>query len=318
MSEEEFINTGQAFISGKLKKIDSTTGDVPYNTKLNQLSSVFVEACTILANSIPYIGDYDDLNHDRRPIGASFNASKYHMSTEACDDPFAKRSDDCEGDTNAIIRNYRGFRDIQNISKDNKLLMVGQSIAKNYMCFGVLATVNARNIKESGENTDNQQEEFPKLGTPEENNSGNGAHMFSMFIPMRHSLKMLQRTWKTPQIGKKSESVEEDIKWTDGTTYLDYPIWNERLPVLVGEGTGMLNPKLAPPSCYHQGEENKIKTINEQAREKDAFIRVMTGKKIRTLKKDGGVSELDREDEDMDLFEHFDMKKNQEMVQNIQ
>lgn len=306
MDKEEFIRMGGSFVSGKIEDPDDFSGDVAYNTKMTKSASAFVEACTILANSIPYVGDYDDFNHDRR-FRNRFDKHKYHVTTESCDDPFAKGSDDCEGDANAITRIYRGFRDMKNIPAENKLLHAAQSFARNYMCFGVLGTVNSRNIKES-ENAAGQEDDdddTPDLGTKKEVASGSGAHMWTMFVPMRYSLRMLQRTWR-----KGEDPSTEKVKWTDGTTMDDYAQWTERLPVLFGEGTGLLDPKLAPISCYYTGLENKRDAINNQVKKKDAYVRLMMGQTIRNMIKSEGKAKVEKAGE----LSNMDVPKFQDMV----
>jgi len=302
VEKEEFIKYGKMIQSGVLESPNDIIGGIPYDTKWNLMASSFVEACTILPNSIPYVADYDDFNHDRRSR-ERFSSKKYHVVTESCDDPFAKGADDCEGVSNAITRIYRGFRDMKNIPKDNQLLHAAQNIAKNYMCFAVLGSVDSRNIKESGKGS--SISENPLLDSPEDIQSGSGAHMWTMFIPMRQSLKMFQKTWT-----KHDDSSVENIKWTDGTTYKDYAVWTERLPVLVGEGTGMLNPRLAPISCYESSIKKKVEAITTQAKKEDAIIRVMVGQTMRYMKKHHDHSKLQNPGE----LENMDLCKNQDMI----
>lgn len=288
----DFIKYGNSFITGKIPKEhqDSIIEGVEYNTKLSEVSSAFVEACTILSTSVPYIGDYVDFNEDRLRR-TRFDKQKSHISTESCGDALATGADDCEGVGKLATRCYIGFRDIKH-SKDNKVLQVAQAIANHYMCMGVLGSVTARNLSESektndddgaagggGDDSDDDEqgnsnniEGITIINSNEDMKSGVGAHMWTMFFPKRHALQLLGRTWQNPR---------EKIHWTDNTNEDDYPVWNERLPVLVGEGTGMLNPRLAPVSAYYGSTEMKRNAINESVKEADAMLRIMSGVTVR-------------------------------------
>lgn len=292
---DDFLKYGESFISGKIPRsqIDSTIEGVEYNTRLNEMTSAFVEACTILSTSVPYIGDYIDFNEDRLRK-TRFDMQKSHVSTESCGDALATGADDCEGVARLITRCYTGFRDIKH-SEDNKVLQVAKAIANHYICMGVLGSVTARNLSESEtqkdssngrdhEHDDDEEEDdgdesfnvegMTIINSPEDMKSGVGAHMWTMFFPKRHALQLLGRTWQNPR---------EKIHWTDNTEEDDYPVWNERLPVLIGEGTGMLNPRLAPVSAYFDSIPMKREAINASVKQADAMMRIMSGIAVREL-----------------------------------
>jgi len=310
ISVEEFLAVGNAFVTGELESTDTVIDDIPYDTRMTKISSAFVEACTIVATSVPYIGDYVDFNEDRlRKV--PFDKQKSHISTESCGDALATGSDDCEGVAKVTTRVYTGFRDI-NHSKGNEILRVSKAIANHYICMGALGSVTARNLSESKgkENDDDDDDDdeginaegITLIESKRDLKQGIGAHMWVMFFPKRYAFRMLDRTWNNPRV---------KLHWTDDTTEDDYPVWNERLPVLVGEGTGMLEPRLAPVSAYESGIDAKRKAVNGDIRHRDATMRLMSGVKVRDLQ-DAAINHKNLSIEKPGELARVQMQKGQE------
>jgi hypothetical protein len=267
MSRDEFVA-----IAGSLS--DSTP-----TSKIAKISEVYVTACTVLANSIPYIADYADLNNNRFSR-VPFSEQKSHITTESFDWPFTRRADDCEGVGKAVARVHTGFRDGKFSSH---LLKVTQRVSKTFIVVGALGSVTARNLGEaSGDGGSSPSEEEidadssvqgqPLIGSKEDQGSSFGAHMWTMFFSKRRFLRMCSIT-----------SASNPPKWTDGTKFTDYPEWQERVPVLLGEGTGQLSPLVVPPSVYEEGLSAKRESLERSIREREATVRVMTDTSIRDL-----------------------------------
>lgn len=266
MSKEHFIMIAERITIVETLRTETlhTSSKRPhYDARFTAVTSVFASACTIVATSIPYIGDYVELNKGRMDKHGNFAKKKTHVTTESFDDAIARGADDCEGEARVIARVFVGFRD-GDFPKDNALLMAAQKIASVYTIVGVLGSVaqHARNINEAKGAKGNDQ---PLIGSPEDSAGGVGAHMWTMLFPTRHLLRLASKTSKSRL-----------PRWTDGRTYKDFPEWHERLPIFTGEGTGMLNPAALPASAYYESVARKTVAINGVIRRKDVLMRVMT------------------------------------------
>lgn len=296
MAPDSFVERARAFEASPASagEEEEEAGRPEYDLRLNAVAAVFVSACTVVANAVPYIADYAELNAGRMhgaavdaktgavlPIGATpapkgpaqFSKRKSHVTTESFDDPLARGADDCEGVSRLTARVYVGFRDGV-FPPDNQLLHAAQAIARAYTVTGVLGSVqeHARNINESGKGGKGGMGDQPLIDSPQDAAGGVGAHMWTMFWPTRHLLRLASKT-----------SATRLPRWTDGRTYRDFPPWHERLPVLVGEGTGMLNPQLLPPAAYQEGLEAKRDAVNVSIRQKEAMVRLMTDARVADL-----------------------------------
>jgi hypothetical protein len=266
MSEEEFIDQARVFNGSTSSSIHSKWDEErpAFDTRLNRTTKVFFDACSIVATSIPYVADYADLNKGRTEKTGAFERKKSHITTESFDDALARGADDCEGVARMIARVYVGYRD-GSFPPENALLASAQSIAKVYTVVGVLGSVaqHSRNINESA------GQEQPKIDSPQDREGGVGAHMWTMFIPTRHFIRLAAKTSQTrlPRLGS-------------GQTYKDFPEWHERLMIGVNEGTGMQNPAILPSSAYHEGIPAKKKAVNASIRKKDAVMRLMSDTSI--------------------------------------
>jgi len=289
MNPDYFYEMSRAFETGRLgvEAAGGGSGERPaYDTRLNAVAGAFFSACTIVANSIPYIADYADLNAGRAhaKTKSGFSAKKSHLTTESFDDPLARGADDCEGVGRLIGRVYVGFRDGDfsrggSRQQRDRVLVAAQRIARAYTVVGVLGSVaeHARNINEAGAGGDQ-----PPIDSEQDKASGVGAHMWTMFFPTRHFLRLASKTSQTRL-----------PRWTDGKTYKDFPEWHERLPIGTGEGTGMMDPLVLPASAYVEGVEAKKRAINDDIRRKDAMMRLMTDVTISDVVKSKQLNHAD-------------------------
>jgi hypothetical protein len=227
---------------------------------------LFGEMTSTLATTLAYIADYADLNDDRRGR-YSFSKQKSHITVESFDDAMMRHADDCEGLARLNARTFMGLRDG---SFRHPLLKAVQSVARRYVGAGTLGSVTSRNIAEA------EGGGGPvKVESDVDKSAEIGAHMWFSLLPKRKFLEMVSRT---------SPSTRDKIAWGDGSTIASRPEWESDLPVMISEGTGMLHPLPLSPDAYARGKEAKIRAVNADLLDREAYARVMTDCTLLELK----------------------------------
>jgi hypothetical protein len=228
---------------------------------------LFGEMTSTLATTLAYIADYADLNDDRRGR-YSFAKQKSHITVESFDDAMMRHADDCEGLARLNARTFMGLRD--GSFPDDSLLQAVQSVARMYVGAGTLGSVTSRNIAEA------EGGGGPiKVESDVDMSAEIGAHMWFSLVPKRLFLQM---------VGRTSPSTRDKIQWGDGSTIGSRPVWESELPVMISEGTGMLHPMPLARDAYARGKEAKIRAVNADLLDREAYARVMTDCTLLELK----------------------------------
>lgn len=196
---------------------------------------------------------------------------------------------------------------IPDAAVESPLLKAARSVASHYRVVGVLTSVLGRNLSDgtksgasSGSNSDpidDEDDDFPTIGSSEDRNVEVGAHMFALMVPQRVLETNVNRALQTKRAGE----FRVDLGVLDTTPslakvsnphggYLQVPKRsplnrNRELPVALCEGTGILDPLMLAREHYVQGIHAKCAAALTLVLDQEAAVRLRTGKTSSQLAK---------------------------------
>ncbi len=156
-----------------------------------------------------------------------------------------------------------------------------RTIAQSYRAVGILSSVMHRNLADAKSKSSGPSPPPPLIGDPLDEQEEVGAHMFTLLI----SEKTLRRGVNKALLARKMS--EQDVT-VDFGTHLQGPSANAhvspeghpiRLPVLLLEGTGMLDPLPLTAEYYARkgGPVARVRAATRSAMGQEAEVRLRTG-----------------------------------------
>jgi len=283
---------------------------------LHLASCMVMQTCTLLANSIPYIGDYAYVSRTTGgdklvsleikagavktiPFSQAFvRHYKGREPDESFDDALRRQSGDCEDLAHLTMR---CFRHIKQSKWQSESLLSAQRVSNLYSVAAVLGSVaNGRNLKEGHTHRTGQT----IVNSKEDKDASFGAHMWCAAFPNAHLGKMVDKS-----NGKAfSKGL---IKLPEGQTISDVnKPWMRKLPTLIGEGTGLLYPLMLAPEAYVNTVESKKRETDITLKEKSTYARLETGMTIKEIEAKGGSAKK------LTIFSKVDTIKKQKDLTN--
>ncbi len=222
----------QRTIERQLARTDDTYDD-NFNTCIEAIGQM---VCAV-ANSLPYIGDSVNTAH-RMPVsvdGTSLRGSRGGQhGVESFDAALERGGGDCEDLARLIHAYIHTFRDCEWPRAQQPLLHAIGRVVRNYTALGALSSVAGAQLSD----------ERKHKGEPLEIDSSRdkrvriGAHMYEHAMPTHKFAALVERV--------SPDFCGETLLRADASR----APWRQRLPHLVLEGTGRLNPLQRPALSY--------------------------------------------------------------------
>ena len=201
-----------------------------YHKNFNKCISAVGTMLTIPSTSLYYKSDETYVSND----SDSMSSKMKKKAIESFNDPLQLLSGDCEDVSNLI---HKISRMLEFGKWTDRLLIFMKEIMRIYVTVGTLGSVTAPKIG------DERRGERPLLINSEEDlKSDIGAHMWCEMIPVKRFERWMNRMNKGHPFHTYDDERNE---------------WEDELPVMILEGTGLIKPFLRPFSEYHE-EEAKI------------------------------------------------------------
>lgn len=241
------------FITAVDEQYSNETGS-DFSDQFFQAVVIMADACCILSTMMPYIGDMTYVSRAGAEKGK-------RISIESFNDMLRFRADDCEGSAQLIHRISFGFKygrgEFANPqvphqahgSWKSPLLQRFQRIAHSYVRFQSLGSVVGAYIGQK-----KKLREPPVIGSPEDTKIRPGGHMWHEMVPVGKTETLMKKT--NPDHPFKLQAGKKEKR----------PPWEEKLPILVGEGTGYLYPLIKPLGDYFQDDSKRRAEYTEKQR----------------------------------------------------
>ncbi len=260
--EERFNRT----VEGQMER----TGD-EYDPVFTECCSLAMDAAMVWATAMPYIADK---LYGRKNDGtgwADVPVENFGWGT---------RANDCDGLARQIYRMAVTIRDGDFSHRTTKNL---QKIHRLYVTFGMLGSVSAPKVEDSSANSslpigrEFGAEAFGAatgtgtgtrfgnaiVDSEEDRKAPRGGHAWVEALPLARFLKMVSRC--EGEAGERNPSAEEQAeRYVPGSLRPEgLADWNEKMPHLLGEGTGRMHPLQLPPGEYADGDEELRESYEE-------------------------------------------------------
>lgn len=233
-----FIKT----INDQLAQSDDT-----YNDDFTLCCAIIGEALCAPSTSLPYIGDSVNSARRARSGAGGFVDKEITHSVESFDWAIYRGGGDCEDLARLIASFYWAYRDAP---WPSSLLRAVKSVLELYTGLGVLTSVLGAQLSDA----DARSSEVPiVLGSERDLNVKIGAHMYYQLVPNTKFAAWVRRV-----------QPDHDIDAIVGEQLSKAPAWRVKMPHLVLEGTGMLQPLQQPAAYYPTTLANKQRWATRQ------------------------------------------------------
>jgi hypothetical protein len=218
----------------------------------------------------------EEQNQEEEGESDNTNNLEKKIMVELFSDAYTYLSGDCEDLAHLSYDIYRRIRNGNEKLKDeskpykqyggwNSLLLDRlQHVTFLYINVGQLGIVTSRWLSENEENvninSNNPEIEHIIIDSEKDKNVEVGGHMYNIAMSIPDFETFYNRSLK---------SGETPFKYPRS-----YPKWAQSLPILVIEGTGLLDPYLKPESSYYQNEENRKKFLNLMKRKINVYTNI--------------------------------------------
>ena len=260
----------EELFNGTVEKQMKVTGD-EYDPVFTECCSLAMDASMVWATAMPYIADK---LYGRKNDGtgwADLPVENFGWGT---------RSNDCDGLARQIYRMALAVRDGEFAHRTTLNL---QRIHRLYVTFGMLGSVSAPKVEDSSANSslpigrDFGAEAFGAatesgsgtrfgnavVDSDEDRKANRGGHAWVEALPLARFLKLVSRC--EGRAGERNPSAEDqEERYVPGSLRPEgLAEWNEKMPHMIGEGTGRMHPLQLPPGEYANGDEELRESYEE-------------------------------------------------------